>query len=551
MSLRVILLRSKITAATKQLEQLRAVDFETRRTELKAAIDEAETRTDLTDDERAALEDSVNAFDAEESEHNAQVVQLEASVREMEAELDEIEKANTPQPAAVPPAEPEEAERKAETKMTRRNIFAKLSEEQRTAIFARDDVKAWIAEARKALKEKRAINGVGTTIPEILIGILEQNSEGYSKLEKYIDFRTIKGTAREIVDGSIPEAVWTECCANLNELDLTFNDAEVDCYKVGGFVSVCNASLEDSDIELASKILDAIGQSIGYAKDKAILFGRNTSGNSKMPLGIFSRLAQESQPAGYSSTERAWADLHSTHMLTIANSVTGLTLFMTILLDTAVISGKYARKGLTWVMNDTTFKYLQAQAASEDAAGAIVTAVNKTMPIIGGDIVILDFMPNYMIGVGYFENYLLVARNGIELAQSEHVKFLQDKTVFKGTQRMDGKPVIAEAFAMIGVNGTSPSASMTFASDKANTVQQILLNKNAAAVTAAAGTNHTVQLKATLLPEGTTGTITWASSVEAKATVSSSGLVTGAASGSTVITATCGDAVAVCNVTVS
>ncbi|MBO5669963.1 MAG: Ig-like domain-containing protein, partial [Clostridia bacterium] len=46
-------------------------------------------------------------------------------------------------------------------------------------------------------------------------------------------------------------------------------------------------------------------------------------------------------------------------------------------------------------------------------------------------------------------------------------------------------------------------------------------------------------------------TVTWASSAEAKATVSSSGLVTGAASGSTVITATCGDAVAVCNVTVS
>ena len=116
---------------------------------------------------------------------------------------------------------------------------------------------------------------------------------------------------------------------------------------------------------------------------------------------------------------------------------------------------------------------------------------------------------------------------------------------------MDGAPVIAEAFTVIGVNGTSPDASMTFASDTANTVQQIALNKSAVAVTAAAGTNHTAQLKATLLPEGVNGTITWASSATANATVSTAGVVTGASAGSAVITATCGDAVAVCNVTVS
>ena len=46
------------------------------------------------------------------------------------------------------------------------------------------------------------------------------------------------------------------------------------------------------------------------------------------------------------------------------------------------------------------------------------------------------------------------------------------------------------------------------------------------------------------------GEITWASSDTTKATVSG-GVVTGVAAGSAVITATCGDAVAVCNVTVT
>lgn len=61
-----------------------------------------------------------------------------------------------------------------------------------------------------------------------------------------------------------------------------------------------------------------------------------------------------------------------------------------------------------------------------------------------------------------------------------------------------------------------------------------------------------VTLKATVLPEGSE--VTWASSAEAKATVSSKGVVTGVATGTTVITAsiTVGGTTYkdVCNVTV-
>lgn len=62
----------------------------------------------------------------------------------------------------------------------------------------------------------------------------------------------------------------------------------------------------------------------------------------------------------------------------------------------------------------------------------------------------------------------------------------------------------------------------------------------------------TVTLKATVLPEGSE--VTWASSAEAKATVSNKGVVTGVATGTTVITAsiTVGETTYkdVCNITV-
>lgn len=547
MAIKALMLKKKIDMRQKSLDELLAKDeeFATRESELAKALDEA-----TTDEEVDAVEDESEKFAEEKNAHEEAKKELGAALEALKDELKAEEEAQEI-PVETPAEEQPKAERKETVKMDKRNVFANLTDERRTALTEDDSFKGWIGEFRSALREKRAIANVGLTIPEVLLGILRENTENYSKLMSKVDTRYVKGTARMLVGGSTPEAVWTECCANLNELDLSFSDIEADCWKIGGYMGICNSSLEDSDLDLAAEILFALGQAIGYAVDKAILYGRNTDANNKMPMGIVSRLAQESQPAGYSATARPWVDLHTSHILTIANSVTGLALFTTLLADNVVTSDKYAKGSQTWIMNKTTFAFLQTQAASINATGAIVTGMGLQMPIIGGDVIILDFVPNYVIITGYLENYLLVVRHGVEFGRSEHVKFLQDKTLFKCTQRMDGAPAIAEAFTVIGVNGTSPTASMTFAADNANVVQSLSLNKSAVTVTEATGTNHTAKLIATILPEGVDGEITWATSASANATVSSAGIVTGVSAGSAVITATCGDAVAVCNVTVS
>ena len=542
MALKALMLKKKIDQRKKALEELKSKDMETRESELAKAIEEA-----TTDEEMNAVNEEIDLFNSEKEQHAADVEKLEGEIADLESELKEEEERQDTTPVETPVEQPKAEERKVEINMGKRNIFDKMDIQTRNAIFEQEDVKAWVGEFRSAIAEKRALNNIALTIPEVFLGLLRQNIEDYSKLYKHVTVRSISGNGREVIEGAIPEAVWTECCANINELDLTWNDVEVGCFKCSGFFKVCNSVLEDSNIALASELLTAIGQAIGFALDKAILYGRNTATNSKMPLGIVSRLAQTEQPADYSATARAWADLHSTHILTINNSVTGADLFKTILLDTAVINGKYARGEKVWVMNETTYTFLKAQGMSVNAAGQIVTAIDGRMPVIGGIVEVLDFIPNYVIIGGYFELYLLAERAGQKFASSEHAFFLQDATAYKGTARYDGVPVIAEAFVAIGVNGISPDASMTFAADKANTVQNLILNKNSATI---AGT-ATVQLKATILPEGAKGTIVWASSATSKATVSSTGLVTGVTAGSSVITATCGDAVAVCNVTVS
>ena len=467
MALKALMLRKKIDTKKKELEALRAkdADFEKRESELTASIEEAST-----DEETQAVNEEIEKFETEKGEHEAAKSELESTIEGLENELRETEK-ETETPAEPTPA-PEARANNKTTEVRAMDIakrsFREMNIAERTAMMEREDVKSWLGEIRAHISEKRELTNVGLTIPEVFLGFLRQNVENYSKLYKHVTVRSISGTGREVIMGSVPEAIWTECCGALNELSVAFNDAEVDCYKVGGFFKVCNAVLEDSDLDLAAELLDAIGQAIGLALDKAILYGRNTSANNKMPLGIVSRLAQTSQPSGYPATARPWVDLHTSNIKTTNN--TGVQLFQDLIVNAGAAKGKYARGSKVWVMNETTYTYLQAQALSINASGAIVSGMNGTMPIIGGVIEVLDFIPDNVIIGGYFELYLLAERGGAKFAQSEHAFFLQDQTAFKGTARYDGQPVIAEGFVALGVKNTTPDASMTFVADKANVV---------------------------------------------------------------------------------
>ena len=460
MAIKALMLRKKIDLKQKELAKLRESreDLEKREAEAVAAIDEVEN-----DEQMAAVQETVDQLKDERSKLEADESALNDQIRALEAELEETEV--EPEPAPETPAEPEK--RKDEKIMIRNNVV--MSKRDRlTEMVQRDDVKAYLSEVRSAIKEKRALTNVGLLIPEVFLGMLRENIAEYSKLYKHVNVRTISGTGRQVIMGVVPEAIWTDCCANLNELSLAFNDLEIDCYKVGGYFAVCNANIEDADIDLAAELLTSLGQAIGLALDKAILYGRNSNAAMKMPQGVVSRLAQTAAPAGYPATARTWVDLHTTNIIALDSGLTGAALFSAIVTASGAAKGKYARGVKTWVMNEVTYTKILAAAVSVNAAGAIVAGVGATMPVVGGDIEVLDFIPDNVIVGGYFDLYTLAERAGAKFAESEHVRFLADQTVFKGTARYDGAPAIAEGFVAIGLEGTTPTAAMTFAADTAN-----------------------------------------------------------------------------------
>ncbi len=463
--LKALMLRKKLDDVKKQLEALRAKseEFATREAELEADIAEAST-----DEEKAAVEEAIDKFEAEKSENEEQAKALEKECEDLERELQETEqKTNTP-----PPAQTEGEARGKElpsmnlefTTTRARELFGNMSIEQRTAMFEREDVKSFNEQVRSAIKEKRALTDVGILVPKVYLGLIRENIERYSKLYRHVFVRPLGGEGRLSIMGGIPEAVWTEMCAKLNELDLGFNEVEVDGYKVGGFIPVCNTILEDSEIDLAAEIITVLGQAIGKALDKAILYGKGV----KMPLGIVTRLCQTTAPENQSPKARPWIDLSTTNVKELNAALEGITLYRQFMLDAAAAKGKYSRGEKVWVMNETTYTQLKATMLNVNAAGAVVSAINGTLPVIGGIVEVLDFIPDNIVIGGYFDLYLLAERAGTRIGQSEHVRFLDDQTVFKGTARYDGLPVIPEGFVVLGLNGTTPTADMLFAPDEAN-----------------------------------------------------------------------------------
>lgn len=457
---------------SKKIEQRKAVlaeleeqeqGLKTRSDELEAAIEEAET-----DEELAVVEEETTKLEKEQGELKEKKTRLEGEIAELENELEQLknkEPKNDP-----PPVEPVRGKTQGGETRMKRGFFAGMNRGEVESIIARDEVKDFLTRTRELMTEKRAVTGAGLLIPDVLLGLLRDNLHRYSKLITRVNLKVVGGTARQNIAGAVPEAIWTEMVGTLNEVDIVFNQIEVDGYKVGGYIAIPNSILEDSDINLADEIMAALGQGIGLALDKAILYGTGV----KMPVGIVTRLAETVQPAYWGVNEQAWTDLSESNLLVSdPAAVTPASFFADLVAKLGIVQANYSNGNLFWAMNTQTYRTLQSKAINFNAAGMVVAGVQNTVPIIGGDAVLLDFIPNNHIIGGYGSLYLLAERAGVKMAQSEHVQFIQDNTVFKGTARYDGRPVFGEAFVALNISQAQDAVApdptdVAFAPDVAN-----------------------------------------------------------------------------------
>lgn len=480
MALKQIMLSRKIEQKKQELAALREkdADFQTREDALTQAIEEAQT-----EEEQKTVEEEVEKFDTEKTAHDEAKEKLEVEIGDLEAELEAAE-VDPPAPAE----RHDNKEKKVRTNVMRTDVnirslpmskraFDALPADLRESIVQRDDVKAFLSQLRSMKGATRAIQGGELEIPVVFLDLISENMYRYSKLLNRVRVRSVPGQARQTIAGTVPEAVWTEMCGAINELTFVFNQITLDGYKVAGYIPVCNSLLEDtvSNLDLASWIIEMLSEAIGLAEDKAILYGKGSAAH--MPLGIVTRLAQKSKPADYPANAPEWQKLSDTNIQKIdGTTLTGVQFWSQIIMAAANTFTRYNRGEMFWAMNSKTYATLRSKLVTFTATGDAVANLYGYLPIVTGDVDILEFIPDGDIIGGYGDLYLWVDRASMQIESSREVQFIQDNTVFRGKARADGAPIIPGAFVAININNKDVTTVMDFAADTANDADLIALS---------------------------------------------------------------------------
>lgn len=478
--LKNLVLAKNIKTRRDELDALLEKDagFKAKEDELLADIESAQTK-----EEREAVESAVDEFDAEVKAHEQAKAELTASIEALESELSALEQQPLPAPAQ-PVAELKNERMNTMTQTMTSNVlpglaairslpvgcraFDSLPQARAQSILDDSTVKTFLSNVRAMRGAQASVTGADLAIPVSILPILNENRFRYSKLMNRVMVRPVRGEVHQPIGGLNPEAVWEECCDALNELDFAYAMVALTCHKVGGFVLICNSLLMETDIDLLADLIEMISEALGKAKDKAILYGKGPA--YSMPSGIVPRLAQESRPDGYPANAPAWVDLHSTHIITIDASLTGAAFWAALRVATGNTYTRYARGELSWVMNSKTYALLESKAIATTVTGEWVALIGGRLPVVSGQIDVLEFVPDGDIIGGYFGLYLWAQHDAafIGTDRTGYTLRVKDATLVFGRERADGVPLIPEGFVAINIAGSAVTTVMDFPGNTAN-----------------------------------------------------------------------------------
>ncbi len=481
--LRVLMLNSEIAALRSQftpLEQTRD-GFAAREEQLRQAISEA-----ATDEERGVVSTAIETFEQERSTNAAEISRIQGEIEQREEQIRSLEAAQTPPPASnsVPNSGTGNTNHErgnVEMSNPERRWFG-LTYQQRDELLARDSTKEFLQRFRQLRAQQNSATGAELGIPTEFMQILRDLTYQNSKLWKYVHSESLRGNARQNIVGTASDAVWTETVANINEIVLDFTQLEVDGYMLAGYMAISNAVLaDDSDLQLLTSILNAMGEANARALDKSIAYGTGV----KMPVGFITRLAASAKPSWWGKDQGDFIALNTSHILKLdIDSTSGAAFFGSLIEALGIADPKYSDGRAFWIMNRKTHIRLMAKALAFDAAAALAAGINNTFPIIGGDIVELEFMADNDIAGGFGDMMRMVEREGATIASSDIPLFLRNMTVYRSIGRYDGKPARGESFVLVNFHNTQPTTSISFAPDLANEKLGTLI------VTTAAGASN-------------------------------------------------------------
>jgi len=399
--------------------------------------------------------------------------------------------------------------------------------------YLRNVLASKIADKQVLKRESIVTTDVSAIIPLTLNQLIEPLEEGliYDKVGLPILTGLAGSYVWPVVSNAVEAAIASENVA-LNDSDIDFTAVTPVPKRVGITIKLTAQTITQTEGVAYQVVLNQIPKSVARLLNK-VLFTTDQNSNYGFE-SPFKAIAGETSYTAAQVLSDVTVMKAAKH-ITIASSIPTFTEVMA--LKGCVLAKGIAAENLAFVMDEYTKAVLETTPVDAGSGRFIV----ENGKIAGLPV----FCTNYINSPG--KTYIGFGNFGyLPLQQFGDTRFVVDpyseatKDVVRVTLNADWASSVLreEAFALLEVKGDSLAAT-------AISIPETLT------VTAAAGANHTKKLAATLTPSNSNSAVTWTSSAPGKATVDDKGNVTGVASGSATITATCNGLTDTCTVTVS
>lgn len=419
MTLKQLMVSKKIEQRKSALVDLilREEEFENRSTELVTALEKAKT-----DEEITTVESEIDKLDSDKQEVANKKSVLEDEIKTLEIELEQL---NSNAPSNQQRSKQLPNQTRGEESMNRLQVRELLKTGE---YYERSEVK----EFYEQFKNLRAVTGGELTIPDVVVNRIMDIMGDFTTLYPLVDKVSIKGTTRILVDTDTTAATWMEQTASIPTGDVgTITKIDFDGFKVGKVTFVDNSLLNDSIVNLDDYVTKKIARAIAKALDIAIVSG--TGAANKQPTGIVPSLTTEHKVEAVAD-----ADL-------IKNTVKHIGL-----IDT----GEDTVGEIVAVMKRSTYynRFLEFSIQVNAEGNVVGKLPNLKQPdLLGLPVVFNNSLAVDQVLFGEFDKYTLIERESITIDNSEHVKFVEDQTAFRGKGRYDGKPTNVDAFVLVTI----------------------------------------------------------------------------------------------------
>ncbi len=228
---------------------------------------------------------------------------------------------------------------------------------------------------------------------------------------------------------------WVAESATVPAAEPRFRKLELVAHKMSGKVPVSNELLADNAAGLEALLLRLFGYAVAFAEDYAFLMGDGVG----KPLGVLNTVATITTATALTAAAPEVAQLSAMYKRMMpASRSTAVWVVNTLLTDALMAINSSGTNVLTYLPN------LQGRIEPRLFGLPVIESEKLPSTFSGGGLLLADF-----------QQYVIGARQQIEVAKSEHVNFDTDETVWRVTARVEGQPWINEPIKIgSGANDT-------------------------------------------------------------------------------------------------